>query len=1216
MNAMTAQTNTKPTLGELFDLPDHVRSDDFVLRLTEAILRPDLTIQDYVVTDQLRRCFDDALSLVKDAITGRRSVGAYLHGSFGTGKSHFMAVLYLLLSNDKRARSLPDLAEVVAKNEWTTGKKFLLVPYHMIGAETVEERVLGGYIDRIRELHPDSPPPGLYDADSMVDSARKLRQQFGDEAFFRALNQSTANDGWGDAARWDELSFEAAAKADARSRDRAELVGALAHTMIPGARHTVATVDLDTGLSLISQHAKSLGYDAVILFLDEMILWLASRAADPAWITREGPKLAKLVETGKADRPAPIVSFVARQRAIRDLIGKAGLGANQALVEEALEWWEKRFSTITLEDRNLSTIARRRLLKPKNEAARQLIEAEFAGINRLGNSVIDTIITSKSDREQFRELYPFTPALIEILVAVASSLQRERTVLNIMAQILVGSRNRMRLGELVSVGELFVEMRDGYDPFGSSLKQQFDNARKLWERKLRPLIEADAGASFDDLEKLPTDDSKARQLRAHERIAGTLILSGMAENLEPLRGLTGPRLAALNYGSLRPFIPGTEGRDALALCRRWAASVGEIRISPGAESQATISVQLTSVDIESILGSAKSEDSHGNRLLKLTDLFFKEMDLDSARQYPIQYKLNWRGSPRSCEISILNVREAGERELAPTGDDWHLVIDLPIDRENYTPHDDAAQLRKVIAKLKEPLRTLVWLPAFLSDRTRTELGRFAVLDYLLKGEKLREFTQHLSAIEREEARAVMDSMKRELDVRLRAAIRAAYGVGKPEGGVLDESNPLDVTDQFQSLHRDLQLQPPAGDSLADSARRLVRQALSFEFPGHPEFSEDDVKLGRRYIELAYNEVLGALRDPEGRKATEKDVRKQIRPLLEPLRLAQVTEQNTVPLREWHDQFDRQEAQYGGPVTVGKLRAWMDEPKRKGLPKDLQDLVILVYAAQSNRSFRDAYGPADPGIGRLRDDWKLEQQELPSQAAWDTARERAGLIFGKQASNLCNATNLDKFAAEVLSAASERRDAARQLLTSLKRVVPAGANRLVTANATIRLLDKLDAKLKPIEVVNRLHTAEIATSLPAMERSLSRAAAIVTAIEHGSWTLFDGLKAIPEGAHILSRLNDALADDEYVTPLAERLRSCSNDATRLLIERTPPASVPQPAPVPPRPDAPPPQLTGKRTIARETKQTTSAHLAETLSELQRVAKAHPDAEIELTWEIRE
>src|ERR1039457_7389279 len=260
---MTPPTS-KPTLGELFDLPEHVGANDFVLKLTEAIARPEITVKDYVVTDQLRHCFDDALALVKDAIGTRRSTGAYLHGSFGTGKSHFMAMVYLLLSNDTRAGSMPDLAEVVAKHEWTAGKRFLLVPYHMIGAETVEERVLGSYLDRMHELHPDAPPPGLYDADAMMGNALKLREQFGDEAFFRALNESAADDGWGDAARWHDASFAAAAKADARSRERSELVGALAHSLMPGARHTVATVDLDTGLALISQHAKSLGYDGVI----------------------------------------------------------------------------------------------------------------------------------------------------------------------------------------------------------------------------------------------------------------------------------------------------------------------------------------------------------------------------------------------------------------------------------------------------------------------------------------------------------------------------------------------------------------------------------------------------------------------------------------------------------------------------------------------------------------------------------------------------------------------------------------------------------------------------------------------------------------------------------------------------------------------------------------------------------------------------------------
>jgi hypothetical protein len=705
-------------------------------------------------------------------------------------------------------------------------------------------------------------------------------------------------------------------------------------------------------------------------------------------------------------------------------------------------------------------------------------------------------------------------------------------------------------------------------------------------------------------------------LRAHERIAATLILSGLAPDLEPLRGLTGPRLAALNYGSLRPFLPGTEGREALTLCRRWVSSgIGEIRVGLGAESQATISVQLTSVDIESILENAKQEDSHGNRLLKATDLFFAEMELDSARQYPITYKLSWRGTPRTCELSILNVREAGERELAPSGEDWHLVIDLPIDRDQHTPQDDLVQFRRVQSRLAEPMKTIVWLPTFLSERTRTELSRYAVLDYLLKGEKLREYSQHLSALEREEARAVMDSMKRELEVRLRTAIRSAYGVGTPESGALDEASRLDPADRFLSLDRDLQLQPPSAGGLKEAASRLVRQALDHEFPGHPQFDEDRLKLGRKHIEAAYTEVLAALRDPEGRKATEKDIRNNVRPLLEPLRLAHVTEQHTVPVRDWLDHFDKKEHEHGGPVTVGKLRAWLDEPRRMGLPRDLQDLIILVYAAQSNRSFRDTFGPADPGIGRLRDEWKLEPQELPSQEIWDEARERASTLFGKPASALCSATNLDKLAAEIMAEADVRRAKVRQLRDLLRRVVAAGANRLKTAEACVRLLDKLDSKLKPIEVIRRLAAAEVATALAAMARAMASAAAVVNGVEHTEWVLFEGLDSLPGGAQILAQLNQGLENDEHVVPLADRLRECSGNAARLLREHAPAPATPPPV-TPPTRVPPPTPNPAKRSVARATKRTTSAHLNETLGELRQAAEAHPRAEIEITWEILE
>ena len=54
------------------------------------------------------KCFDQALKLVKSAIEGSSSKAAYLHGSFGSGKSHFMAILHLLLQGDSYARSIPE----------------------------------------------------------------------------------------------------------------------------------------------------------------------------------------------------------------------------------------------------------------------------------------------------------------------------------------------------------------------------------------------------------------------------------------------------------------------------------------------------------------------------------------------------------------------------------------------------------------------------------------------------------------------------------------------------------------------------------------------------------------------------------------------------------------------------------------------------------------------------------------------------------------------------------------------------------------------------------------------------------------------------------------------------------------------------------------------------------------------------------------------------
>ena len=47
----------------------------------------------------------------------------------------------------------------------------------------------------------------------------------------------------------------------------------------------------------------------------------------------------------------------------------------------------------------------------------------------------------------FRKVYPFSPALVQTLIAVSSVLQRERTALKVMMQLLVDQRDDLELGD-------------------------------------------------------------------------------------------------------------------------------------------------------------------------------------------------------------------------------------------------------------------------------------------------------------------------------------------------------------------------------------------------------------------------------------------------------------------------------------------------------------------------------------------------------------------------------------------------------------------------------------------------------------------------------------------------------------------------------------------------------------------------------------------------
>ena len=63
-------------------------------------------LKELIDIPELARCFDAALIYIRSAVQGCTSKATYLHGSFGSGKSHFMAVLHLILQGNAAARGI------------------------------------------------------------------------------------------------------------------------------------------------------------------------------------------------------------------------------------------------------------------------------------------------------------------------------------------------------------------------------------------------------------------------------------------------------------------------------------------------------------------------------------------------------------------------------------------------------------------------------------------------------------------------------------------------------------------------------------------------------------------------------------------------------------------------------------------------------------------------------------------------------------------------------------------------------------------------------------------------------------------------------------------------------------------------------------------------------------------------------------------------------
>jgi len=1249
-------------LRDVLDIPERAGDEDYVLRLTDSVddSAVAVTLEQYVVTPALAEAFDSALGLVADALRTGISRGAFLYGSFGSGKSHFMAVLYALLRHNPAARAKAELQQVISRHDDVLlDKNVLPLAFHLLGAETMEQAIFAGYLRQIAARHPDAPLPALHRSDGILADAAAMRARDGDDRFFAALNGGPAGSaGGGESDPWARLlgsgtwtpqSYDAARSAAPGTAERQLLVTALVERFFGSYTQQASFVDLDTGLAAIAEHARGLGYDGVALFLDELVLWLTFAVREQEFFRREVQKLTKLVEAGAGHRAIPLISFVARQMDLRRWFAESGAsGAEQEALDTAFRHQEGRFGKITLGDDNLPYVASKRLLR-RNEANPQAglqITEAFDRLDRrpeIWDVLLDGVNTDEghrgADEKAFRLTYPFSPALISTLRHLAGAMQRERTALKVMQNMLVDRRETVTVDDVIPVGDAFDYIVSGRDALDTQTAARFRSASALYTEKLRPEILAKYGISEADL------DSGAvvpDGFRADDRLAKTLLLAAVAPRVPALKEITAPRLASLNHGSIRTLLPGSEASTVLAKVREWNRKIPEIHVGSEVPNP-VIRVQLTDVDYETVVEKVKGEDNDGRRRELIRGLVREALgigDRDADLSGVISHPVIWRGSRRDVDIVFGNVRDAtwlSEDHFRARPGTWRFVVDFPFDQPGHSADEDHARLDRLIESGLES-HTVAWLPRFLPPERMAEVRRLVILDWILggTGERWTANSDHLSEVERVQAKAILESQRTALREGLRRALQHSYGAAAAPDGTGGTGGPEDRI--LVSLDRAFTPAAPVGADLGAAFGNLVDQAFGAVYHSHPRFEPGDAEVTVRELSAVYAHVERAVTDPDGRVRLEGDI-SAVRRIAGTLGVGKAGETHFLfaddRFTPWAAEFERAAARDGlqpqDAVTAGRVREWISAMQPPyGLRDEVADLIVLAWAALRQRAWYHYGSPVPPpSPGKVRPEMELRPEPLPAPADWQTAASRAEQIFGIRVNPYLTAAGVASLAGELGNRAAASADVAYMLASQVEVAYqhlgiatdqPAG--RLRTAQACVSLTDSMRRSPDRVRVVTSLASAKLPATEAAVASSLTQATAVASAIRGFQWGRLGPLMAAAQrdddrgraAAQIMAELRTAVQSDEFSVRLSGVLTSTDQAIFDWLADGQPPPP-PPPAEMPVTPGAAatgsgvtPAAAAGRAVLAR------GADPEQVVAQVRAFLGEHGDREVTVEWRI--
>jgi hypothetical protein len=1007
------------TIADAYDLPrpEDIRAMGFVIKLRElAAGSPELAqlVGDYVVTPAVAEDLPIVFEKVHQVFDRGEEYGRFIHGSFGSGKSHFMTMLALLLEGVPAAwqKEHPAFAALRGKHHgWVEQAHLLVVRIHMLSVKGkgtgLDRAIYDGFNQSLRSR--GKAPFEFLHVDGVLDEARREAQQYGDVFWKNLANAGVV------ASRDD---FEAMAKASLKQRE------ALARAYLGYKGRDAVSAGIDPrwsdGLRRMAEHAKAQGFGGVVLLIDEFLLWLGEKSGQE--FVEAINDLNVIVDHNTGQRAVPMFVFVARQKDIREFFPDL---VDESKIHEQLDHHAQRFEVTKLQDIELRHIVKERVLRPK---AKEAIAEATARLGQDHERILPGLLNNPDvDLAYLKDVYPFHPALIETLIDVTSLMQRERSALRLLYELLVIHYPHLPLGQFLPVGSAFDAI---FPPGGVEASKKVevlqDIHRQYYDRLVPAMKQMLAGGGeFDD---------KRRQ--ALDQLVKTVLLAEVSSRLKG-KGLTIERLVQLNSVDVEGETYRGRLRVAAADLVTLSNQVPDLQVS-STDKTAIVRYVLGGVSLGEVLARARSKvDNIAQRFKVFYGALkgalgvagkrgFDEGD-DNVGDYELR---NWRGTRRKGSLRLGNVRELPYDAFDAAEGGFTVLVDYPWDEPGHSVEEDR-QKAMTVRKTRGNRYTVCWLPRHMSPTELAILTDLAAVRFLQSKEGQEELLDMLAPVDRGRLVDQAHGRERLLSEQLEALLRTVY-----------------VTHgEFFALISDVDTKRPH-EELGANLDHIAQLLMDRRYPQHPQFLAEPKKaeLGKL---LDWMVVAG---DATTSVNYDEETAKALKNLAQPLELVNLG-QTKASLR-LDSRYIKDVLQKTDKDVVNWTEVADALREQYGFQPLVLDLFLGFLCQRDHRALNQVSGdPLEVTIGMPASvPVRLERGKLVGPAEWSRLRELAVQLLGlPQPAAQRSLQQQDKLAAAMRQKGAERRTALQGLYARLGHVgVDKGARRDEVAEANARL----------------------------------------------------------------------------------------------------------------------------------------------------------------------